>query len=81
MEVSEFYIVPEFRHLGVGFLAAQSLFHCFGGKWQISVFHKNIAADSFWSQTIGRILEIDHVKSTLRDDKRVYEFATSGTGL
>lgn len=51
--IAEFYVKEEFRHKGVGRLAARKIFDLFPGKWEVRELKENLQAVKFWQNVIG----------------------------
>jgi predicted acetyltransferase len=52
-EVSEFYVLPAHRGLGVGRAAVEALLPIFPGRWRIPVQISNRPGIAFWSRVLG----------------------------
>jgi predicted acetyltransferase len=80
-ELTELFVMPAFRRVGVGERAATQLFDRFPGRWELGVLEQNVAALPFWRNvvgryTVGRFAECDAVM----EDRtfRVLSFDSSG---
>lgn len=73
--LAEFYILPDFRHAGVGTRAFAALLHKHRGVWELSVMAQNEAARIFWQRTIATA-DITMVERCIVEDEIVYRFAT-----
>ena len=51
-ELSEFYIKPESRRLGIGHRAVRAIWKWFPGNWELQVHARNSAAVQFWRSCI-----------------------------
>ena len=57
--MAEFFILRKYRGLGVGRLAAETIFSQYPGSWEVAVARKNVPAYAFWSKSIqGKATEI-----------------------
>ena len=77
-QVSEFYILPEYRRTGIGIEAVSLLWQKFPGLWELQVLGNNKTARVFWSKCCNAFardgVEIDEV--TAEDGLRYqYNFA------
>jgi predicted acetyltransferase len=52
-ELSEFYVLPEFRGSGVGRAAVKALLPIFPGRWRIPVQVSNRPGIAFWSRVLS----------------------------
>lgn len=52
--VLEFYVIPEYRALGVGAAAARLLFDRFEGRWEIRSLSSDARAIAFWRRVTSR---------------------------
>jgi predicted acetyltransferase len=53
VELLDFYIVPKYRRLGIGRLAARAAFETHHGRWQVFQLEKNAPAITFWHLVIA----------------------------
>jgi len=53
MEISEFFIMRNYRRRGVGAMVALHIFDMFPGKWEVQETANNRAAHAFWRKVIG----------------------------
>jgi predicted acetyltransferase len=53
-EISEFFVLRRYRRQGVGAEAARRMFDRFPGKWEVTELTRNVVAQAFWRQVIGR---------------------------
>ena len=53
--IAEFYILPEFRRLGVAFDCATEIFKKHPGKWEINFNKHNFPSRSLWQKLAGNI--------------------------
>ncbi len=64
-QVSEFYILPEYRRTGIGFEAVSLLWQKFPGLWGLQVLGNNKTARVFWSKCCNALakggVEVDEV--------------------
>jgi len=51
-DVSEFFVLRQFRRAGIGSRAAITLWDMFPGEWQVRVMKANVAAYRFWQKLI-----------------------------
>jgi predicted acetyltransferase len=51
-DMSEFYILPEYRRAGVGINAARAILARFPGRWTLSQFKENAPAIRFWRRVL-----------------------------
>jgi predicted acetyltransferase len=51
--VAEFFVLRQFRRLGIGRELAMEVFRRFPGRWEVSVAQANEAAKAFWRRVIG----------------------------
>ena len=49
--IAEFYVMPEYRRMGVGTAAARLLTESLGGWWQLMMHPKNYPSHTFWRRT------------------------------
>jgi predicted acetyltransferase len=73
--LAEFYILPDFRHAGVGRRAFAALLDKHRGVWELSVMPQNEAAKTFWQRTIAAA-NVEMVKCFIVEDEIVYRFRT-----
>lgn len=76
-DVTEFFVMKRWRHLGVGRRAASLLWDRLPGRWSVRVSKQNARAIPFWSEVIagytGRAAEeLDHPAQP--DAWRVFSF-------
>lgn len=50
--IAEFFVLPRYRHRGVGKRAAHAAFDRFPGRWQVAQDDPNETAQAFWRATI-----------------------------
>ncbi len=50
----EFYVIPEYRALGVGAAAARLLFDRFEGRWEVRSLSSDARAIAFWRRVTSR---------------------------
>jgi predicted acetyltransferase len=51
--IAEFFVLRRHRRVGVGCAAAVSAFNRFPGSWEVTTDAENLAAASFWRETIA----------------------------
>ena len=51
--VAEFMVLPKFRRMGIGRLAAQLCFSLYSGYWEVSPSYGSDVAMAFWENVIG----------------------------
>ena len=51
-DITELYIIPKFRHQGIGKNLAFSIFDAFPGKWQVRQIEGATAAREFWRNIV-----------------------------
>lgn len=73
--LAEFYILPEFRALGIGKRAFTRLLAQHPGAWELSVMIGNETAKQFWERIIASSNVINIERFRL-DDELIYRFAT-----
>ena len=56
-EMSEFYIHPEHRRIGIGAASARELFARFPGRWHLPEFKENTTAIAFWRRFLQGFAE------------------------
>lgn len=66
--VAEFYVLPEFRGMGVGTQAFSSLLCNRSGIWELSVMSKNEAKKTFWEKP-WQVLPCRRLKGSILTDK------------
>jgi predicted acetyltransferase len=52
--IAEFFVMRKYRGSGAGEVAAQNLFDCFPGDWQVGQIRENASATLFWRKVIQR---------------------------
>lgn len=52
-DMTEFFILRNYRHQGVASVAARRVFDLFPGNWEVRVVRTNIPAQAFWRRTVG----------------------------
>ena len=75
--LEDFFVVPEFRRLGIGAAAARLLFERFAGSWEIVSLQRHDAAIRFWRRLLHRYAEGRVSESRLAGEIR-YRFASNG---
>ncbi len=55
IQMSEFYIRPEWRRRGLGRAAVGEIWRRFPGSWELQVHPGNPAAAEFWARCIGEV--------------------------
>lgn len=66
MDLAEFFILRNYRRVGVGRTAAQAILAHFGDqRWVVRVLAGNPAALAFWEQTIGEYTHGQFTRETL----------------
>jgi predicted acetyltransferase len=50
--LSEFFVLRNFRRLGIGRDAATLIFNRFAGQWEVTEYARNAGAVNFWRQVI-----------------------------
>lgn len=66
--ISEFYIIPKNRGLGIGSQVATWIFNKFPGKWEVDVVGNNVKAVNFWEKTINNYTNGKFTKVVLDND-------------
>jgi predicted acetyltransferase len=63
LDMAEFFIVRDYRRLGIGTKVAQEVWEKFPGKWEVRIIDRNQRAMKFWGCAISEFLgkEIDSV--------------------
>jgi predicted acetyltransferase len=61
-DMSEFYIVPEYRRGGIGLDAARAIFARFPGGWTLSQFKENEPAIRFWRHVLEGFAPYDETR-------------------
>lgn len=51
--IAEFFVLPNYRHKGVGTQAAFLAFDLFRGKWEVAQIPENALAVTFWRHVIA----------------------------
>ena len=52
--MDQFFVLRKYRHRGVGRLLAQSVFDALPGRWEVGQMPRNLAAQAFWREVIGK---------------------------
>lgn len=81
-QLSEFYIEPRYRRMGVGGIAARKIWSFFPGPWEFRVFALNTAAIAFWKScmTAGSIENVAIRELSGPDGARIqFNFLTGDT--
>lgn len=75
-DVTEFFIMREFRRRGVGMRAAQEIWKQFPGPWEVRVMEANHAAVEFWKKAIATLGGESRVNSFVKDGEswRIFSF-------
>ena len=50
--MAEFFITRKYRRCGLGSAAAQKIFSCYPGLWEVAVARRNLGALAFWHHAI-----------------------------
>ena len=72
-DMTEFFVLKQFRGTGVGRCAAQLLWTMLPGRWTVRVSVRNASAQRFWAAVISRATD-SPVDSSLIGDWRHYRF-------
>ena len=76
IEMSEFYVRPESRRIGVGRAALEQVWQRFPGSWRLTVHARNIAGSEFWHRCIHELASGGVVcREILDEDGRRHEYA------
>ena len=51
-EISEFFVLNKYRHIGAGTFMANEMFKKYKGKWEIRTLLKNKRAQEFWRKVV-----------------------------
>jgi predicted acetyltransferase len=62
--VAEFYVLPAYRHRGIGREAAWQAFRMFPGRWHVAQEAGNTPAQLFWQRVVGEFSCGDYRKIT-----------------
>jgi len=68
--IGEFFIRPEFRHVGIGREAASRILQKFNGDWEIPFQNENSRAAKFWRESIAE-LGYEAIESESQGDVRL----------
>ena len=66
--IAEFYIIPAFRHSGVGEQVATMAFAKFPGRWEVAQIGTNQPAVNFWRKVIGNVTNGQYKETILNTD-------------
>jgi len=69
--LAEFFILPEYRRMHIGYESAQCILHSFPGRWEIKYNEKNAAASKLWNRIASQYGTVRH---GIGDDETVLEF-------
>ena len=69
LEMRDFFVMPNFRRIGVGSQAAVQLFELFHGKWEVCQLEHNETAHPFWRKLITDYTK-DNYREVIFDDER-----------
>lgn len=53
--ISEFFVMKKYRRMGVGEVAARTVFEMFPGKWEVVQHPENKSSITFWEKVISEI--------------------------
>lgn len=74
--IAEFFIMPKYRKLGIGEVAAKIVFEKFAGNWEVRVLEENLNAQLFWQKVIDKHTNGKFSKSKHEDwDGVIYYFS------
>ena len=76
-DMTEFFIVRNFRRLGLGATVAFRIWEKFPGRWEVRVMDRHHHAKAFWAHAISRFLGRQAESILLEKDKvawRVFSF-------
>ncbi|MCK5786276.1 MAG: GNAT family N-acetyltransferase [Candidatus Sabulitectum sp.] len=60
--ISEFFVMKKYRRMGVGEIAAWSVFEMFPGKWEIIQHPENTPSMEFWEKVITDVTRGEYRK-------------------
>lgn len=66
--MAEFFILEQFRRLGIGIMAANKIWQQYPGKWEVSVVPENKSAIIFWESILNKLTNAHFSKETKRID-------------
>ncbi len=69
-EISEFFVLPEFRRSGAGTYMANEMFKMFKCKWEIRTLLKNKNAQGFWRNTVNEFSKGKFEEKYIRNNSR-----------
>lgn len=52
--VTDLFVLRRYRRLGIGRIAAGSLFNRYPGRWEVAAFAANVPAQAFWRSVIDQ---------------------------
>lgn len=52
--IAEFLIIPKYRRMGAGRMAATEIFDMYGGNWEVSPSYGSESAYKFWKDVINK---------------------------
>jgi predicted acetyltransferase len=70
---SEFFIVRKYRRRGVGQDVARQVFTRFPGPWVLTERASNVAAQQFWRDILGRLVNGEFTEHVEQDSGRVVQ--------
>ena len=53
-EISEMFVLNNYKGKGIGGIAAKKIFDLYKGKWTIKVLPNSIGAEKFWKKTVKK---------------------------
>ncbi len=69
-EVSEFFILNKYRHIGAGKFMANKVFNKYKGSWEVRTLLKNERAQNFWRSIIKDYTNNNFEEKLIRDNSR-----------
>jgi predicted acetyltransferase len=75
--LSEFFIDPRYRRLGVGREAATIIFNRFSGQWEVTEYMRNTGAVAFWRRVLAAYAAGQYTERVA--DGEVHQFFRSMT--
>ena len=75
--MAEFFVMKKYRKMGVGRVAAESLFDTFKGKWEASVVEENVTAHLFWKKVISHYSNGNYIENFNDFDDSIFLFEST----
>ncbi len=72
-DFEDFFVMAKYRRSGLGAYAADHLFRCFTGPWQIRVLASNSGARAFWRSTMVACQVDAELPAAVTVDGRAFE--------